>query len=131
MLQVEYAQKRPLSRLDVADTNTKHKSRLGSYQVLAEYRRMVRDMQALKDEQKKRDLPRIDVAHGDNDDDDLFRRFVALPELQSERLSVPLANEAGQAFCIVAHLGRTSSGCHDREEMEARLLGVHLHPLRR
>ena len=122
---------------------TTHKSRLGSYHMLAECRRAVRDMQALKAErdtlreQKKEDLPSIflpplptiEVAPGA--DVDLFCCFVPLPGMQSEHRSVSLASGAGEACLVAAQLGRISAGCHGRDEMEARLLGVCLYPLRR
>ena len=134
---------RCMARNDGVAARTTHKSRLGSYHMLAECRRAVRDMQALKAErdtlreQKKEDLPSIflpplptiEVAPGA--DVDLFCCFVPLPGMQSEHRSVSLASGAGEACLVAAQLGRISAGCHGRDEMEARLLGVCLYPLRR
>ena len=136
---------------DGVAARTTHKSRLSRYNVmqihmLAECRRVVRDMQALKAEretlreQKKEDLPSnfflpplptIEVAPGADVEVGLFRYFVPLPGMQSEHLSVSLASVAGEACLVAAQLGRISAGCHGRDEMEARLLGVCLYPPRR
>ena len=136
---------------DGVAARTTHKSRLSRYNVmqihmLAECRRVVRDMQALKAErdtlreQKKEDLPSnfflpplptIEVAPGADVEVGLFRYFVPLPGMQFEHLSVSLASGAGEACLVAAQLGRISAGCHGRDEMEARLLGVCLYPPRR
>ena len=137
---------RCMARNDGVAARTTHKSRLGSYHMLAECRRAVRDMQALKAErdtlreQKKEDLPSnfflpplptIEVAPGADVEVGLFRYFVPLPGMQFEHLSVSLASGAGEACLVAAQLGRISAGCHGRDEMEARLLGVCLYPPRR
>ena len=76
-------------------------------------------------------LPTIEVAPGADVEVGLFRYFVPLPGMQFEHLSVSLASGAGEACLVAAQLGRISAGCHGRDEMEARLLGVCLYPLRR
>ena len=76
-------------------------------------------------------LPTIEVAPGADVEVGLFRYFVPLPGMQSEHLSVSLASVAGEACLVAAQLGRISAGCHGRDEMEARLLGVCLYPPRR
>ena len=123
---------RCMARNDGVAARTTHKSRLGSYHMLAECRRAVRDMQALKAErdtlreQKKEDLPSIflpplptiEVAPGA--DVDLFCCFVPLPGMQSEHRSVSLASGAGEACVVAAQLGRISAGCHGRVPSSTR-----------
>ena len=123
----------------------RNKSRLSSYHMLVECRRAVREMHTLKAEretlreQKKEGLPSIFLTPlpkiEDAPDADVhagvYSCFVPLPGMQSQHLSVSLASGAGEACLVAAQVGRISSGYHGREEMEARLLGVCLYPLRR